>query len=208
MGCVGGRGIAETYEWRLNSEGIATDRVGVHADIKTKEPNFFEDCACDQVRRCLRIFFIWAPTFNEQLDQIDFVQKWESDLVIVEPGNAYEHSVVLSSEWTKKFDELLQKDKNVHLGILHFIWGSQPKGAALTEWTINGTHPDRKSYLPQNAVNDNDGLQGRRTFHFACGLGRVDVENDNINAAEPCTDVVDTAQVRAFITVHFDALLN
>ena len=105
---------------------------------------------------------------------------------------------------------MLQDNENLQLGILHFDWGNQPlkeRADALTEWTTNGTYPHRKSYLPQSAMKL-DGLQGRNTFHFACGLGQVDVENDNIAAAEPCTDVVDTAQVRALITVHFDALLE
>lgn len=110
-----------------------------------------------------------------------------------------------------QLDKMLEEDENLQLGILHFVWGSQPVGerrSALTQWTSRGMHTNRKSYLPQDAMNTNDGLQGRKTFHFACGLGRVDAENDNINAAEPCTDVVDTAQVRAFITVHFDAFSN
>jgi len=206
------RGIAESYEWRWNGDGTASDHVGVYANTKTNEPAFFEDCPCNaEVIRCLRIIFLWAPTFGEQLSQMHLARKWESDLVIVEPGNAYEHSVVLSSEWTAKLDEMLDEDENLQLGILHFVWGSQPVGerrGALTEWTTSWMHPDRKSYLPQDSMNDNDGLQGRMTFHYACGLGRVDAGNDNINAAEPCTDVVDTAQIRAFITVHFNALSN
>ena len=203
-----GRGIAETYEWRLNNDGSATDRVAVHADTNTNEPIFFEDCPCDKVQQCLRIGFIWAPMFSEQLNHIHVVSKWKSNLVIVEPGNSYESSTVLSSEWTAKFDELLQEDEHLQLGILHFVWGRQPKerGDALTEWTTNGTYPNRKSYLQQSAILKSDGLQSRRTFHFACGLGKVEFWNDNINAAEPCTDVTDTAQIRALITVHFDAL--
>lgn len=204
-----GRGIAQTYEWRLLKDGSATDRIAVHTDTKTNNPTIFEDCPCgDEVQRCLRIAFIWAPMFNEQLSQIDFVTKWKSNIVIVEPGNAYEHSVALSPAWTAKLDELMRDDENLQLGILHFSWGSQPKerGDALTAWTTNGTYADRKSYLKQSAMTATvGGMQGRKTFHFSCGLGKVNVENDIITAAEPCTDLTDTAEIRALITVHFDA---
>ena len=105
-----------------------------------------------------------------------------------------------------KFDELQQEDENLHLAVLHFPWGNQPKGRvqALTAWT-NGTYANRKSYLKQSSLHGG-GIQGRNTFHFACGLGKVNVVNDKINAAEPCTDETDTAQIRALITIHFDAL--
>jgi len=204
-----GRGIAESYEWRLLKDGSATDRIDVHTDTKSNDTAPFEDCPCDEVQRCLRIAFIWAPTFDEQLSQIHFVTKWKSNIAIVEPGNAYEPSVILSPEWTEKFDQLMRDDENLQLGILHFSWGSQPneRGDALTTWTINGTYADRKSYLEQSAMSATvGGMQGRSTFHFSCGLGKVNVGNDNINAAEPCTDLTDTAEIRALVTVHFDAL--
>ena len=163
------------------------------------------------VRRCLRVAFIWAPKFNDQLSVIHFVTAWKSDLVIVEPGNSYESSNLLSFQWTSKYEQLLEDDKSLHLAVLHFPWGDQPKGrlVALATWTTNATHTSRMSFLQQSAMpmpNYLQSIQGRKTWHFACGLGEVNVESDNINAAEPCTDMIDTAQIRALITVHFDAL--
>ena len=52
-----------------------------------------------------------------------------------------------------------------------------------------------------------DGKQGPMTFHFACSLGQVTVVNDKIAAAEPCTDETDTAQMRAFATLHAKAFV-
>lgn len=205
-----GRGIAESYEWRLLKDGKgATDRVSLHSNIKFNDLSPFEDCPCEEVQRCLRVVFIWAPMFNEQLSMINnYATKWKSNIFIVEPGNAYEGSLVLSPHWTAKFDEMLQEDEHLQLGILHFPWNKQPQGraAALDNWTTNGTHADRKSYLKQSQLSTGS-LQGRQTFHFACGLGKTNVESDTIPAAEPCTDLTDTAQLRALITVHFDALL-
>ena len=202
------KGILQSYEWRLNLDGSASDHFDIHLQANTDEPTF-EDCPCDEVLRCLRIVFIWAPSFNEQISQIHRLRDWSSNIIIVEPGNAYEHTVVLSSEWTSNFDKLLEENESLQLGVLHFSWGSQPiqeRRAALTEWTTNGTNANRKSYLQQKDISEVGGMQGRMTFHFACGLGQVEVRNDNINAAEPCTDFTDTAQIRAMATVHFDAL--
>ncbi|KAL7528606.1 hypothetical protein ACHAWF_002627 [Thalassiosira exigua] len=204
---VKARGIVEIYDWRLMRDGSATDRVVIYTGTSTNEHEPFEDCPCDRVRKCLRVAFIWAPRFAEQLNQMHLVQELNPDLVIVEPGNSYESEVALSPEWAAKFDELLRDDAHLQLGLLHFVWGQQPaeRPAVLREWTTNATYADRKSYLRQDAIQL-DILQGRKTFHFACGLGKVDVENDIIHAAEPCTDATDTAQIRALVTIHFSAL--
>ncbi|KAL7543573.1 hypothetical protein ACHAXR_012898 [Thalassiosira sp. AJA248-18] len=205
-----GGGEVRSYEWRLK-DGRATDRTGIYFDARNNEPIPFEDCPCDEVQRCLRIAFIWATTFNEQLSWVHLAEKWDSNIIIVEPGNSYEHSLVLSSDWTAKFDEMLQQNNNLQLGILHFVWGNQPiaeRTVALREWTTNSTHANRKSYLRQSDIVEVNGKQSRKTFHFACGLGKVEVENDEIKAAQPCTDMTDTAQIRALVTVHFDALLK
>jgi hypothetical protein len=51
-------------------------------------------CSCDMnVRRCLRIFFVWAPLFREQLNTFHFVREWETDLLIVEPGTSH-HNII------------------------------------------------------------------------------------------------------------------
>lgn len=201
------RGVAESYEWRLHRDGSATDIFAVYADTLSVVPTPFEDCPCDEeVQKCLRIAFIWAPTFREQLNQIHLVTEWKSDIIIVGPGNSYESSEILSSEWTAKYDQLLQDDGHLRLGILHFPWGKQPKGreAALTSWSRHR----RKSYALQSTMYPQGNSQGRKTFHFACGLGRVSVVNDNIKAVEPCNDLSDTAHIRALITLHFEALYH
>lgn len=175
-------------------DGTATDRFAVYTDTLSVDPNPFEDCPCDEaVIKCLRIAFIWAPTFRDQLTQIHFVTKWRSDLVIVEPGNAYESSLLLSLNWTAQFDLLLETDGHLRLGVLHFPWGKQPIGreTALNSW-INDAHSERKSYTLQSAMYPPGNSQGRKSFHFACGLGRVDHFNDNIKAVEPCSDLSDT----------------
>ncbi|KAL7532334.1 hypothetical protein ACHAXR_004566, partial [Thalassiosira sp. AJA248-18] len=203
-------GEVRSYEWRLKN-GIATDRVGIYLDAKKNEPIPFEDCPCGEVQRCLRIAFIWAPTFKNQLRWMHLAQKWESDLIIATPGNDYERSLVLSSNWTAQFDKMLQQNNNLQLGILHFVRGKRPgegraRKAALNEWITNGAHSNRMSYLIQSEIRK----VGRqiRSFHFACSLRKVNAENDMIAAAEPCTDMTDTAQIRALVTVHFDAFSN
>jgi hypothetical protein len=201
-----------SYEWRLHQNGTASDLVAVYNDILFVDTKPFEECPCGEVvRRCLRVAFIWAPQFNDQLSLIHFVTAWKSDFVIVEPGNSYESSNPLSFQWTFKYEQLLKDNEFLQLAILHFPWGNQPKGrtAALAAWTTNATHASRMSFLQQSAMplpKDLQSRQGRKTWHFACGLGKVNLESDNINAVEPCTDVIDTAQIRALITVHFDAL--
>ncbi|KAL9184994.1 hypothetical protein ACHAXT_002771 [Thalassiosira profunda] len=204
------KGVALAYEWRLHANGSATDQFSVYRNTADKDPTPFKDCPCDnEVVQCLRIAFIWAPHFGEQVKQMHFITEWDTDLVILEPGNSYEAKTAVSPEWKAKLEELLSEDEGLHLGILHFPWGGQPKDrkAALDEWTINGTHADRMSYLQQSAVSGGSGgLQGKNTWHFACGLGQEDVRNDKIVAAEPCEDTTDTAQIRAIATVHFGAL--
>jgi hypothetical protein len=203
-----------SYEWRLHQNGTASDLFVVHDDILSVDTNPFEDCPCGEVvRRCLRVAFVWAPKFDDQLSLIHFVTAWKSDLVIVEPGNSYESLNPLSFQWTSKYEQLLEDDKSLELAVLHFPWGDQPKGrmAALAAWTTNATYASRMSFLQQSAMpmpKDLQSRQGRKTWHFACGLGKVNVESDNIIAVEPCTDMIDTAQIRALITVHFDALSN
>ena len=208
------KGVALAYEWRLHADGSASDLFSVYRNTADKDPTPFEDCPCDEkVLRCLRIAFIWAPHFGEQLNQMHFVTEWDTDLIVLEPGNSYEPKTVVSPEWKSKLEELLSEDEGLHLGILHFPWGNQPSAKdrkiALDEWTTNGVNADRMSYLQQSSVSGGSGgMQGQKTFHFACGLGQVDVRNDNIGAAEPCADTTDTAQIRAFATVHFGAFLK
>jgi hypothetical protein len=143
--------------------------------------------------------------------------EWKSDLVIVSPGNAYEKSNPLSKEWTTRYDQLLKENSSLQLGVLHFPRGAQPNGreAALSNWITNNTFlASRMSLLEQSAMSSlsspevQQTMQGRKSFHFACGLGKIKVENDNIRAVEPCTDFIDTAQIRALITIHFNALSN
>eukprot|EP00804_Cyclotella_cryptica_P001499 CCRYP_003715-RA/>CCRYP_003715-RA protein AED:0.04 eAED:0.04 QI:0/-1/0/1/-1/0/1/0/327 len=201
------RGVAESYQWTLNNEGVASDKLGIFSDTKANPPQFFDECRCDEVQRCLNIVFLWAPTFNEQLQQFHLVPS-NTMLLIVEPGNSYEPTNTLDASWTAKIDAIMEEYTRLHLNIFHFVWGSQPqeRRQALIEWTAHGKHADRKSYLRQDEIYVATGLQGRATFHFACGLGQRDTVSDTITAAEPCSDVTDTGQIRAIVTAHFDAL--
>ena len=196
-----GTGVAEAYEWRLYQNDTATDHFSVYSNTKSNDTYPFKDCPCgEDVLRCLRIAFLWAPTFDEQLSQIDYVTQWKTDLVIASPGNSYEASTTLSPKWLQKFDNLLQEDKTLELGLLHFPWGNQPaddRKGALTSWTTKSAFADRVSYLQQSEMTPTiGGQQGFHTFHFSCRLTRVDIENDKIEAAEPCVDLADTAQIR------------
>merc|ERR1719401_733897 len=101
-------GVVRSYEWRWQ-DGVATDQALMHVNTNRNAPAPFEDCRCDEVQRCLRIAFVWAPTFAEQLAKMAWAQEWQSDLVVVEPGNSYESRVPLSSAWTAALDELLQR---------------------------------------------------------------------------------------------------
>ena len=142
-------GEVRSYEWRLKKDGRATDKASVFYYTNIKEPTPFDDCPCEEVQRCLRLSFIWAPAYGEQLKQIPLAEKWESNLIIVEPGNSYESREALSPSWANKFDEMLGQNSNLHLAIFHFSWGKQPgeRPAVLTNWTMNGNHADRKSYF-------------------------------------------------------------
>ena len=120
--------------------------------------------------------------FREQLKYSHYIKKWESDLVIVEPGNSYEPTLALSTKWASRFDSLLLEEKTLHLGLLHFPYGNQPadRKDALTSWTNKGTFANRKSYLSQSAMEPPiGGKQGLKTFHYTCGLGKFKVTNDN-----------------------------
>ena len=197
-------GVAESYEWRIDNAGVATDELGFYFDIKANPPQFFEDCQCDKVQRCLRILFIWAPLFAEQVEVFHLVPN-DTKLLIVEPGNGYEHDTILDSRWTDGIDKMMNTNPKLNLNVIHFVWGKQPAGRveALVEWTSYGAHASRKSYLKQDQIQF-EGLQGRATFHFACGLSQTEAVSDTIAAAEPCEDLTDTAQLRAIITAHFD----
>ncbi|EJK59877.1 hypothetical protein THAOC_19850 [Thalassiosira oceanica] len=84
---------------------------------------------------------------------------------------------------------------------------AEKRGVLIHDW-MNATYPDRMAYLRQDQLSGGAGAwQGRSTYHFACGFSRVDVRNDAIGAAEPCTDVKDTMQVRALVTLLFEGLL-
>ena len=86
-----------------------------------QQPSFlFEDCPCNvHVTRCLRIAFIWSPTFLEQVEKMQLLNFLQTDLTIVEPGNAYEKTTVLSREWRDGMEEIVRQDENRHIAILH-----------------------------------------------------------------------------------------
>ena len=206
-------GIIYSYEWRMHKDGTADDFFEFHSGTNFKNSTYkVSHCSCrDNVERCLRIFFVWAPLFQEQLNTFHHVKEWETDLLIVEPGNSYEHTAILSDEWKIELDNMLQEDEDLRLGILHFPWGNHPakeRTEALKEWVSSSSHADRMAYMRQDDITFTPGLQGQATFHFACGLSQVNVKNDKIDAAEPCTDRMDTSQIRALTTVLFGAFEN
>ena len=213
------RGIAESYYWRLNYNGTAMDQFNEHVDTYAHDANLFEDCPCDggnntndnnKVQRCLRIAFVWAPTFDDQLRQLHIVTNEQSDIVIVSPGNAAEVTNILPNEWMAAYQELLDEYDYLQLGIVHYPFGPQPteeRETILTNWTTNNEHASRMSVLNQHNMKHRPTTNNEMT-KFACGLGKVNVTNDNIIAYKPCTDVTDTAQIRALITVHLDALVG
>ena len=206
------RGIIYSYEWRLHNDGFADDRFMFHGGTDLSNSTYnVSHCSCsDTVKRCLRIFFVWAPLFQEQLSKFHYVKEWETDLLIVEPGNAYEHSTILDQSWKEKLDELLVETKDLRLGVLHWTWGKAPhkdRMNAIKLWFNNSSYKDRVAYMRQDDIIF-DSLQGTATFHFACSLQQNDVRNDMIAAAEPCTDRADTSFIRALTTVLFDAFLN
>lgn len=212
------RGIAESYYWRLYTNGTATDQFNEHIDTFASDADLFEDCSCgnnntddkNTVQRCLRIAFIWAPTFDEQLRQLHIVTNEESDIVIVSPGNSAEATNVLPNEWMAAYQQILDDYDYLQLGIVHYPFGPQPtkeRETDLTNWTTNNTHASRMSVLNQHNMKHRPTTTNEMT-KFACGLGKVNIANDNIIAFKPCTDVTDTAQMRALITVHLDALVG
>ncbi|KAL3806964.1 hypothetical protein ACHAXA_011381 [Cyclostephanos tholiformis] len=202
------RGIAESYFWRLHKDGTASDRYAVHVDTYARNADIFEDCPCDEVEKCLRIAFVWAPKFEDQLRQLHVLTNEKSDVVIVSPGNAAEPIDALPYIWTAAFDDLLREYENLQLGVVQYPFGMQPEGraAALAHWTTNNTaHAGRMSFLNQKEMKHVP-TNSKNMTKYACGLGKVNVENDNIIAIKPCTDLTDAAHVRALITVHLDAL--
>mmetsp|Transcript_16509 Transcript_16509/g.26961 ORF Transcript_16509/g.26961 Transcript_16509/m.26961 type:complete len:119 (+) Transcript_16509:67-423(+) len=104
--------------------------------------------------------------------------------------------------------------------ILHFPFGRQPKGRseAVQAWIDNSTNKNnsnnnknsssttknRISYWQQGKLGFG-GMQSRKTWHYACSLGRIQVRNDVVMSIEVCTDEADTAYIRAITTLHFDA---
>jgi hypothetical protein len=202
-----------TYEWRLYQNSTASDLLTVYEDTRS-EPDLFGDCPCgDVVRLCLRVAFMWAPTFNEQLSIRNYVTKLKTDLVIVAPGNTYEETNPLSHEWAAKYGQLLLEDTSLQLGVLHFTWGIEAevlkeRKAALHTWTTNSSYAGRMSIVQQQytPISKKITRQIKNTWHFACGLEKATVQSDTIMAFEPCTDQTDVAFIRALITVHFDAL--
>ena len=206
-------GIIYSYEWRLYNDGTADDRLLLHygTDLNGSKIRVAHCTCSDQVQRCLRIFFVWAPKFNDQLSHIDKVKEFETNLLIVEPGNAYELMTTLPEDWTNTFEDLLEEDKKLHFGIIH--WPPrhplQDRTEASRSWVNNSPHGDRMTYLRQDEIKlYNDNLQLKNTNHFACSLGMVNVKNDMINAQEPCTDQADISSIRALTTVLFEAFLN
>ena len=162
------------------------------------------------MQRCLRIAFIWAPMFDDQLRQLHIVTNDQSDIVIVSPGNSAEVTNVLPDEWMAAYQQLLDEYDYIQLGIVHYPFGPQPtkeREIVLTNWTTNNIHASRMSVLNQHNMKHRPTTTNAMT-RFACGLGKVNIANDNILAYKPCTDVTDTAQMRALITVHLDALVG
>ncbi len=217
-----GNGIILTYEWRKDIDGNASDHYKVHQNThnQTDFTSLFDDCPCNEDinARCLRIAFIWAPHFAEQVQHVQLVNDLNADLVIVEPGNSYEMTTVLSNEWISAMEAILQPNEDRHLAILHFPYpfGKQPKGRpeAIEAWissnnnnitTATTEHTRNQiSYLQQGKFGFGE-MQSRKTFHYACGLGRIQVRSDVIQSIEMCTDEADTAYIRAITTLHFDA---
>ncbi len=200
-------GIAESYFWRLYQDGTASDRFAVHMDTLAAGADHFEDCPCQEVRKCVRLAFMWAPKFDNQSKQLHEVTKEKSDIVIVSPGNAAESQAVLPKYWMAAYEEILREYKYLQLGVLHYPFGLQPEGreAALIDWTNSSAHAGRMSLLSQQEMKHM--LTNHKNMtKYACGLGMLDVENDNIIAYKPCTDLTDTAHIRALITVPHDAL--
>jgi hypothetical protein len=225
-------GIILTYEWRKYGDGrsaAASDHFVVHRHTNKHNTTLFDDCPCNKnITRCLRIVFIWSPQFDDQVKMIPLMNDVQTDLTIVEPGNSYEASTILSQEWTNAMEThlLFQPKKNAnnnsrqrHLAILHFPYGRQPKGRseAIEAWinsisssnnnaTTTQQHAtnDRISYWKQGQLGFG-GKQSLKTWHYACGMGKRDVRNDVVVSIEPCTDEADTAYIRAITTIHFDA---
>jgi hypothetical protein len=216
-------GIILTYEWRKhhhhddNTTIRASDHFAVHVNTNhnTNYTSLFEDCSCnnnENTVRCLRIAFIWAPHFDDQVKHVQLVNDLQTDLVIVEPGNSYETKEVLSNEWKAAMEQILEHQQDRHLAILHFPYGRQPKERPETieAWlsTIDNnstiSSSNRISYWQQGKFGFGR-IQSRKTWHYACGLGRIQVRNDVIMSIEPCTDEADTAYIRAITTLHFDA---
>ena len=214
-------GITLTYEWQKHGDDKnASDHFVVHEGTNnhTDHTSLFDDCPCDEhITRCLRIVFIWAPHFVEQMKYVQLVNDLQADLVIVEPGNSYEERTVLSQEWTAAMEKiLLQPNEHRHLAVLHFPYGKQPKGRpeAIEEW-VKGYNNTTQHTTTQNTTNRISywrqgklgfgGKQSRKTWHYACGLGEIQVRNDVVMAIEQCTDEADTAYIRAISTLHFDA---
>ena len=85
-------GIILTYEWRKHGDDDerALGHFVVHKGTNnhTNHTSLFDDCPCDEhITRCLRIVFIWAPYFVEQVKHVQLVNDLQVDLVIVDPGN-------------------------------------------------------------------------------------------------------------------------
>ena len=208
-------GIIYSYEWRLYHDGTADDRFEFHGGTDLNNSTYaytVAHCSCNsKVKRCLRIFFVWAPKFLDQRNKFRYVKHWETDLLIVEPGNSYESRTIIDQHWMADLNRQLASNPHIRIGILHFPWGQQPaekRTEAIRLWVNNSSFGDRIAYMRQDEIIFEPALQGRATFHFACGLGRVNVVNDIIEAAEPCTDRQDYSQIRALTTVLFDAFLD
>ncbi|EJK72405.1 hypothetical protein THAOC_06067 [Thalassiosira oceanica] len=199
-GSVKESGLMYTYVFRLTRDGEASDLVGWKGEIKAnRNASMLDECDCSEVARCLRVVMLWAPKFNDQLEYLDLVPKDSGPVrrVVRGPDGASAGRPRVAA-------------RNPPLPL-----GGNPaekRGALIHDW-MNATYPDRMAYLRQDQLSGGAGArqgwswQGRPTHHFACGFNRVDVRNDAIGAAEPCTDVKDTMQVRALVTLLFEGLL-
>ena len=155
-------------------------------------------CTCGE-ERCLGVTFIWAPTFEAQLPWMQLIQAWAPDVVAMSPGNAYNKGVVVSPAWRAGWESILRARVQLRLCLIQWPYGGTPAARAAVLQTWEQAHPRRIAFFSQATWNR--GQQGAHTWHFACGLTRTHAHSDTLVAYEGCTDVTDTATIRAVVTL-------